>query len=89
MSKDLMDIATWNEVFRWIMLGLGGALSIMIKLFYDKIDRLEKHVDTKADMKTVIDMQSLMKEHRDETRNSFNSIGETLNVILLRLGDKT
>jgi len=76
------------DIIKWLLTAVVGVLSVLYKLLHGRIAKLEFDVSNKPDGATITDMRSLMKEHRDETRNNFNSINQTLNAILLKLGDR-
>lgn len=61
----------------WIGKTLHNALAV----------RVEDLEDTTVHKDTFADVRKLMEEHRTETRNQFNNVQQTLNTILIKVGE--
>lgn len=77
------------DIVKWFMGVVGVLMGVLYKLNHGRLLRLQAELDSKVDRVTMDSMQALAKEHRDETRANFSTINQTLNTILLKLGDRS
>lgn len=79
---------TFADIFRWLVGIILAGVGFMAKIFHTRLSDLENKVDGKVDHGHVDKLESMMKEHREETRENFRDIRGSLNTILLKLGER-